>query len=230
MSAVTEILRELPLGQLAAQLGVDEETTQDAVTQTIPMLLSGMQANASSADGEQSLAGALLKHATSSLLDGGIDLGQIDLADGAKIVSHILGGDTDQTIARVSSAGVSSSLIRKLLPILAPVVLAWLGKNLQSGKSGNNAGDILGDILGRATGQQSQQQQGSGSILGSILGQMLGGGNHTSAEAPAVPSFPTQQSSDGELTIEEPQSNDSAQGSSAGGVLGGILKDILGGK
>jgi hypothetical protein len=45
MSAVDEILTEIPMDQLAAQLGVDQATAEQAARQAIPALLGGMQAN-----------------------------------------------------------------------------------------------------------------------------------------------------------------------------------------
>ena len=46
MSAVDDILADIPMDQLAAQLGVDEATAEQATRQAIPALLGGMQANA----------------------------------------------------------------------------------------------------------------------------------------------------------------------------------------
>lgn len=45
MSAIDEILTEIPMDQLAAQLGVDQATAEQAARQAIPALLGGMQAN-----------------------------------------------------------------------------------------------------------------------------------------------------------------------------------------
>ena len=46
MSAVDDILADIPISQLASQLGVDEATAEAATRQAIPALLGGMQANA----------------------------------------------------------------------------------------------------------------------------------------------------------------------------------------
>ena len=46
MSAVDDILADIPMDQLAAQLGVDQATAEQAARQAIPALLGGMQANA----------------------------------------------------------------------------------------------------------------------------------------------------------------------------------------
>ena len=62
MSAVDDILADIPMDQLAAQLGVDEATAEAATRQAIPALLGGMQANAEDPAGAASLAGALGDH------------------------------------------------------------------------------------------------------------------------------------------------------------------------
>ena len=90
MSAVDEIMTDIPMDQLAALLGVDEATAEEATRQAIPALLGGMQANAEDPAGAASLAGALGDH-PSDLIDGGVDLDQVDAADGEKIVGNVFG-------------------------------------------------------------------------------------------------------------------------------------------
>lgn len=200
MSAVNDILRELPIDQLAAELGTDEQTAQEAVAQAVPLLISGMQNNAQAPEGEQALAGALDEHATRGLLDGGIDLNQVDTADGQKIVRHIFGGQDINSLAGQYGAlggGASGSLIQKLLPILAPIVLAYIAKNLQG---------------------KAQQAGGSGSILGDLLGGVLGGGMGGGLGQATQAGYPTQQQG-------YPQQTQSA----GGGILGDLLGGLLGG-
>jgi len=87
VGAVDDILADIPMDQLAAQLGVDEATAEQATRQAIPALLGGMQANAEDPGGATSLAGALGDH-PSDLIDGGVDLNQVDAGDGEKIVGN----------------------------------------------------------------------------------------------------------------------------------------------
>ena len=174
MSAVEDILQNVDIDQLAAQLGVDPATAEEGVRQAVPALLGGMQANAEDPAGAASLAGALGDHSP-ELIDGGVDLNQIDVNDGEKIVSNIFGGTQDQVAQTLGgNLGGNQSLIRRLLPMLAPIVLSYLAKHVQGGKYGN----ILGPILSGAGGGF-----GSGSNpLTDLLGQLLGGGRSTSLE------------------------------------------------
>ena len=182
MSATDEILANIPLRDLAAQLGVDEATAEAATRQAIPALLGGMHANAADPAGAASLAGALGDH-PSDLVDGGVNLDQVDTDDGQKIVGNIFGNNTSQVAQTLgANVGQQSWLIQKLLPILAPIVLSYLAKRFTGSSQGGGTGNVLTDMLGGmlgggAAGQPGVQGQpaGSGSIL-DMLGGMLGGG------------------------------------------------------
>jgi hypothetical protein len=176
MSATDEILANIPLPQLAAQLGVDEATAEAATRQAIPALLGGLHANAQDPAGAASLAGALGNH-SSALVDGGVNLDQVDTADGEKIVGNIFGSNSTQVAHTLgNNLGQQSGLIQKLLPILAPIVLSYLTRRLSGGGgAGDGAGDLLGSILGGGGA-------GQGGGLSDVLGGMLGGGQTGGAD------------------------------------------------
>ncbi len=180
MSTLDDIMAQIPMASLAQQLGVDEQTAQSAVRQALPALVGGLEANAADPAGAASLAGALDQHSP-ALIDGGVNLDDVDTNDGEKIVSHVFGGNSEQvaqTLGGNLGGGAGGDLVKRLLPILAPIVLSYLTKRLQGGGQGQPAAggglqDILGSILGGMSGS------GSGSSGGSImdvLGGLLGGG------------------------------------------------------
>jgi hypothetical protein len=172
MSAVDDILADIPMDQLAAQLGVDQATAEQATRQAIPALLGGMQANAADPGGARSLAGALGAH-PSNLIDGGVNLDEVDTNDGEKIVSNIFGPNQDQVAqtlgGNLGGTGQVGGLIQRLLPILAPIVLAYLSKRLMGQSQGAGSQDPLGSILGGGA-------TGSSNPLSDMLSSMLGGG------------------------------------------------------
>jgi hypothetical protein len=171
MSAVDDILADIPMDQLAAQLGVDEATAEQATRQAIPALLGGLQANAEDPAGAMSLARALGDH-PGELIEGGVDLDQVDADDGQKIVSNIFGPNQDQVAQTLGGdlGGQTGGLIRRLLPILAPIVLAYLTKRLTGQRQGSGGqDDPLGSIVGGGA-------SGSGNPLNDLLNSMLGGG------------------------------------------------------
>ncbi len=217
MSEIEEILSHVPMDQVAAALGVDRGEAEQATRTAIPALLGGMQANAQDPAGAASLAGALQRHDGSAL---GAPVDQIDTHDGQKIVQNVFGDQTSDVVARLGGAtpGAGSSIVSKLLPILAPIVMAYLARKLQGGTSGTGGnvggpaggdgtvglGDILGSVLGGAAGGTSSSAATQGG-LGDILGQVLGG----AGGAQTQPGTPTGQGGMGDLL---------------GGVLGGLLR------
>ncbi len=182
MSAVDEILSRLPLDQLAAQLGATPAEVHDAAYAVVPALLGGLHANVQEPDGEASLLRALDQH------QGDVDVSSVDVSDGERAAAHIFGDHKDQVVSQLGSTGAGSSLVQKLLPMLAPIVLSYVAKQV-SGGSGSpsraGAGGVLGTILsqvlsGAAQGTRSSgasaEMPGVGSILGDLLGGLLGGG------------------------------------------------------
>ena len=173
MSAVDDIIAQLPMSALASRVGSDEQSTEQAVRHVLPTLLGGLAANAQDPAGAQSLAGALGQH-SSSLVRDGVDLDQVDTDDGSKIVSNVFGGRSDQVVQTLGgSLGGQESLVQRLLPILAPIVLSYLTQRLggrtQAAQSGGGLADVLGGLLGGQSG-------GAGGGLGDLLGGLLGGG------------------------------------------------------
>jgi hypothetical protein len=230
MSEIDEILSQVPMDQVAAALGVDRSEAEQATRTAIPALLGGMQANAADPAGAASLTSAVAEHDGSAL---GADLDQIDTHDGQRIVQNVFGDQTNDVMARLGSAtpGAGSSLIQKLLPIIAPIVMAYLAKKLQGAGAGSGTaaatddpmgglgglggmlggaggsgagglGDVLGSVLGG--GAAAGGSAGSGGGIGDILGQVLGG----AGGAQTQPGTPAGQGGIGDLL---------------GGVLGGLL-------
>lgn len=87
MASIDDLLSQIPINQIARQLGVDEATAETAVKSALPTLVGGLGANAEDPDGAASLQSALHDHRGTTLLDGGIDIDQVDTDDGDKIVS-----------------------------------------------------------------------------------------------------------------------------------------------
>jgi hypothetical protein len=196
MTDIREILEQIPVDQIAGLLGTDRESAQAAVEAAVPTLLAGMQSNAQAPEGAASLESALAQH-RDGLVDGGVDASQVDTDDGEKIVSHVFGGQQDQVASQLAGSanlgGIGGDLVRKLLPILAPIVMSYLAKKILGGQ---NAGGGAGDVASRGGSGGDTAGQPGGIDLGSILGGILGGGS---------------------------QGPQGSQGGGFGDILGGIL-------
>lgn len=205
MADLNELLNLIPLDQLGAKLGVDADTARATAATALPSLLAGLQNNAASPDGADALSAAIKQH-DATFLDGGVDIDAVDTNDGQKIVQHALGENQSALTAQLSGAapgGVDlGALVQKALPILAPVVMAFLAKKVSSSSGG--LGGMLGGLLGGQQGGADSQGPG-GLDLGGILGGLFGGGG----------------------TAQQQQQ----QGQAPGGLdLGGILGGLFGKK
>lgn len=189
MAGLDDLFAEIPVKDIASKLGVDEGEVNTAIRTLVPALVGGVQHNVQADDIDSSkLESAVTTQGASGLLDGGVSVDQVDEQEGNKLVANIFGGnDSGQVASALAGTGAGGSdLIKKLLPILAPIVLAYIGKQLTKGggaaapagaqpqaASGGGLGDILGSILGGASGGGG----GGNNPLGSILGSVLGGGS-----------------------------------------------------
>lgn len=208
MSEVEQIVGQVPMDQVAEALGVDRAQAEQAVRTALPALLGGLQANSSDPAGAASLGAALADHDGSAL---GADLSSLNLDDGERIVGNIFGTNTSDVVAQlggVRGAG-GSGLIAKLLPILAPIVLAYLSKKLQQQ---GGLGGVLGDVVGGGASSQ-QPSQDSGSL-----------------DQPSGPLIPTGPADTSPTTTSGAQDAGGSGGPLGGsGGLGDILGQILGG-
>ena len=187
MAGLDELYDEIPTQEIASRLGADEGEVHDAIRTLVPLLVGGLQQNAQNPETASSIQHAANGHAASGLLDGGVSVDQVDQTDGAKAIAKIFGGnDSSQVAAALAGGGAGNSgLLKQLLPILAPIVLAYIGKQLTGGgapaqpqaqaSSGGGLGEILGSILSGAAGGGAGSS-GNDNPLGSILGSVLGGG------------------------------------------------------
>jgi hypothetical protein len=197
MTELQDIIGQIPMGQIAGLLGTDESTARAAVEAAVPTLLAGMHNNAQAPDGAASLESALGQH-QDGLMDGGIDVAQVDTADGEKIVDHVFGGQQDEVASQLAGTGqlggAGSDLLRKLLPILAPIVMSYLARKLLGG-------DQAGSDSQAGAGAPADSGQGGGLDLGGVLGGILGGmvGGQGGATGPGGQGGPAGQDALGGL-------------------------------
>jgi hypothetical protein len=191
MADLDELFAQIPVADIASKVGADQGEVDKAIKTLVPALVGGLAQNVQSTDIDSSkLESAVQQQGASGLLDGGVDVDQVDEKEGDNLVAHLFGGnDSNDVASALAGQGAGSGdLIKKLLPILAPIVLAYIGKQLTKGSAqaqqpqaqsagGGGLGDILGSILGGAGGGGGGAGGGGGNNpLGSILGSVIGGG------------------------------------------------------
>lgn len=160
---------------VATRLGVNENQASGAVSMAIPAILAGMNRNAQSEEGAASLHNALESKHDGSLLDNlsGMLQGhpQELQSDGDGILGHVFGNKRtaiEQGIAQKS--GISMDKIGPLLAILAPIVMAYLGKEKrQTNTDAGGLGNLLGGLLGGAGQSSGRSSGGIMDMLGGVL-------------------------------------------------------------
>ena len=218
----TDALLETILGgdtvsALSKNSGAKQSQVESVIGAALPLMLEGMQNNASTKHGEQALTQALSDHAGNDASDVKSFLAGVDSKDSAKILQHLFGDNANKAVSALSKkAGVEKGQTMSILLQLAPLLLSLLGQQNQGNSGG--IGSILGSLLGGSG-------SGSGSIIGSLLGSgtsdaagsllgnILGGGNNSNS------------SLGGELLGSLLGGNNSSGNSGVGSLLGSLLSD-----
>jgi hypothetical protein len=213
MSGISDLLNS-DLGKqlvknISEKTGINSAQANDVVSSSVPALLGQMQNNVLSGEGASGLLSALTsgKHDGSILdnLNGFLNGG--DFSDGNKILNHVTGNNQDSMVQNLSvKTGVDSGIISKILPMLAPIIMGYLGK--QTKNKGVSSTPDLGGLLGGLLGGGNSAAGGS-SMGGSILTSVL------------------DQNGDGKLDVSDAMS--AISGKKKGG-LGGLLSGLFGKK
>jgi hypothetical protein len=152
----------------------------DAVGTKDPGILDGLSLDQIDAsDGEKILGhifGGNKQDVTSAV---GQQLSGADVL-GSVLGSILSGGQPQQAPAPptpTSSPDMGSELAKKLLPLLAPIILAWLAQQAtqKGGEINRSNGGLLQEILGGllSGAGQAADNRSTGSVVTDILGQIL---------------------------------------------------------
>ena len=191
MAGLDDLYAQIPTSEIANKLGADKGDVDNAIHTLVPVLLGGLQHNSQDPEHASTIESAANSQAARGLLDAGGGVEQVDESDGHQAVAALFGGnDTDQVAAALAKGGAGNSdLLKRLLPVVLPIVLAYIGKQLSSGAApqqreaspGGALGEVLGSILGGGSADKSlggilgSVLGGKGGALGDILGGLLGG-------------------------------------------------------
>jgi hypothetical protein len=178
--------------------------------------MAGVRRETQSSSDLSSLLAALAGGDHARYLDGQDD-GAVD--DGNAILGHIFGSkEVSRGVAAhaAASTGIGASILKRMLPVIAAMVMGYLAKRMGGGATGGGLGGILGQIFGSGTANAGAASTGSGGGLGDILGQILGGGS-------ASGGMP------GNGGLGDILGQVLGGSKASGGTPGGSLTDVLGG-
>lgn len=152
-----DMVKDAITGQVADQLGsavgLDKKQTASALEAVVPMLLGGMMKKASTPGGASELSAALRDTDTSmldnlgGLLGGGSSSTSSLISMGTKLLPMLFGSSQGNIVSSlVKLLGINEKSIGSLLGLLAPIVMAVVGK--QAKASGGFDVGALTNLLG----------------------------------------------------------------------------------
>lgn len=163
MDLLKESGGEAGVGAISSQLGLSSVDTGKLLEALSPALTQGLQKQSQSGDGLSKFRKALEKGNHQRYLQNPELLSANETKlDGNKILGHLFGSkDVSRNVAAhaATETGIDSALIRKVLPMLAPLVMGAVSKSTDAGKG-------LSDL----------SEGGLGSLAELFLGKDAGGG------------------------------------------------------
>jgi hypothetical protein len=159
--------------QLGDQFGMDKSQVEKALTNLIPAIAGGVKQTAKS---PSSIDALLRKLQQDQDLKNAIERPEVlakssSQSAGNEILGEIFGSkDVSRTVASqtAKSTGLDLSALKKMLPLIAGLVMSSLNQKGQASSGG------LGELLGGLT-KTSSTRGGLGGGIGSVLGNLLGG-------------------------------------------------------
>ena len=196
---VSSMTQQSSINAAEKKTGIKGVSILTILSYALPLIIKAMTKNASSQNGAQSLLGALTQHTSNRAMPD--QIADADVEDGTKIIRHIFGNDTQNTVNDIAkNTNTSADDVIKVLGSMAPALLSSLsaattatanaqkkqaaGVDLSDGldvsdlvgifQSTTNAGG-LGGLLGSFLGGQTQQTQNTNdgsALLSSLLSLM----------------------------------------------------------
>lgn len=152
------------VGQISRNFNLDQGTAESAISSIIPAISKGLQNNMSDKSGLNSFLDALGNGKHQSYVDDPDSLSnQQTIDDGNSILGHIFGSKkVSRNVASHAAAktGISSDLLKKMLPVLASAAMGMMSKQ------GTSSG--IGDAIAG---------KGSKSAVGGLLTSFLDSDN-----------------------------------------------------
>ena len=191
-SILTALLSSANIKNIGKEANASTADVKKVLTSALPSLLQGASSQASGASTAAGFLQALSSHAADSS-------GKIDLSDGAKILSHLLGsGMTSTTNAVAKESGVDKATTKSILSAAAPLLMSVLGSQTNASTSNSNAvASLLSSVVS--------------ANMGSILTGLLGGGSAGTAGSSSKPGT----------------TSGNKKGSDLAGVAAGLLGSLL---
>ncbi|MEO1044808.1 MAG: DUF937 domain-containing protein [Pseudomonadota bacterium] len=169
---------------IAGQLGIDKTTAHAGASALLPAILGGFKKTTQQQSGGlDGLGGILSQLGGGGLLESVLGPQPTPIEQGNNVLGQIFGSkDVSRSVAGHASqqTGVDSSILKKMLPMLAMVVAGYMSNQqgaapAPSQNSGGGLGGLLGGLLGGGGGSAAGlasmlDLDGDGNPLDDIIG------------------------------------------------------------
>jgi hypothetical protein len=167
------------IGSIAQQLGLNEQMAEMGANALLPAILGGFKKTAQAQPaGLDGLGGILGQLGGGGLLDSVLSPDPTPVDQGNGVLGQIFGSkDVSRSVAghAAEQTGIDSSILKKMLPVLAMLVAGYMAKQSGGGDNANANADNSGGLGGLIGGMLGGGGQTSGGGLGGMLGNVLGG-------------------------------------------------------
>jgi hypothetical protein len=160
------------VGQLAREFGLGDAKARDALGQLAPAVARGIQHNAATSNGLDTLMTALRDGDHRRYLDHPEKITEgSGIQDGNAILGHIFGSkDVSRNVAGRASqeTGIDASLLKKMLPAVAAAAMGALAAQKPAGGSAGQRADASGSAAGDLLTQFLDTDR-DGSVVDDVL-------------------------------------------------------------
>ena len=171
------------IDEMARTFDLDDAQARAAVDELIPALSRGMQRNTSTGRGMDELLEALRTGEHAKYVERpGVLKSPEAKREGDGILGHLFGDETvSREVARraAEKTGVSDSILKRMLPMLAAAAMGALSKGvLGGGLVGGLGGAVtgaLGHALGGGADGADKDPKASRDVAGGMIGSLLDG-------------------------------------------------------
>ena len=189
---------------LSSLTGASNKDVSNVLAQALPALLKGANGQATDSATSEGFATALADHAKVDTKDLSKFLGNVDLTDGAKILTHLLGSDKDNVLSNIaSSTGVSEKDTNDIVSGIAPLLLS---------------------LLGQQTEEDDDKETGASSLVGALLANVDVADLLTGLLTDNASSSDSTSSSSGKKKGKKKKADSGSSSNLLGSIIGGLLK------
>lgn len=148
MKLAGTLLSSDSLDGLSERTGSSGNDVANVLTKALPVLLDGANTQAKGKSSSKGFASALSDHAKDDTSNLSKFFGNVDMEDGAKIITHLLGSGKDDTVNEIADdSGVDKANTAAILSAAAPLLLSLLGQQTEEEDKKEAVGDLVGVLL-----------------------------------------------------------------------------------